>query len=94
MPAARRSSGFSSGSTSTLGSAGAAAMACSSARTAEALSGRWSGDLASSRRTRSSSARGISGRWRDGATGSMFRCWLMIATASSPGKGGWPVSIS
>jgi len=34
------------------------------------------------------------GLCREGGTGSACRCWEMIETASSPGNGGWPVSIS
>ncbi len=50
------------------------------------------GSFSSRRRISASRPRGQSGRCQEGATGGVFRCWPMIATDSSPRKGGRPVS--
>ena len=50
--------------------------------------------FSSRRRISASRPGGQSGRCQDGATGGVFRCWPMIATRSSPTKGGRPQTIS
>ncbi len=94
-PPANRSSGFASASavppTTVLAVSIAALRASGSAA---ALSGRSSGFFARQRRMRDSSARGTSGLCQVGATGAVLMCWEMIATASSPRKGGRPATIS
>ena len=59
-----------------------------------AESGRSDGSLASKRRMRASKARGHWPLCQVGATGGVSMCWPMMATESSPRKGGRPVTIS
>ncbi len=62
--------------------------------TSAAELGRSEGPLANMRRIRASKARGQLGLCHVGATGGVLMCWPMMATESSPKKGGLPHTIS
>src|SRR5438552_3775473 len=67
---------------------------CSICLTSAAEPGRLLASFSSRRRINASSPEGRSGACQLGATGGVFRCWVMIATLSSPINGGRPVTSS
>ena len=69
-------------------------MASRADNTSAADSGRSDGFLARKRRISASKDRGHSELCQVGATGGVLMCCPMIATESSPRKGGLPVTIS